>query len=40
MLLLPCREWWPVTGTVTAAFDGFGFNGLGLKAEGGKCFRL
>ena len=39
--LLPCREGWPVPGTVTAALDGFVLLALGFtKDDGGKCFFL
>ena len=31
-------EWWAVEGTVTEAFDGFGFVGFDLAA--GKCLPL
>jgi len=36
----PSREWWAVLGTVTEAFEGFGFGGFEAKYEGGKCFCL
>lgn len=31
----PCREWWAVLGTVTAALDGLTFCGLGIDADDG-----
>ena len=36
----PWREWWAVLGTVTEAFEEFGFVGFEEKEEGGKCLFL
>ncbi len=36
----PSREWWAGLGTVTAALDGFGFEGFDFKEDGGKCLFL
>ena len=36
----PSREWWARLGTVTDAFDGFGFIGFEEKEDGGKCLFL